>query len=587
MKTKTTTTQTTNTTTNPYNSYMEFITAKESDLYTYGYYVANKCLFNKESKTAQSFLYELINHRFEDVQVNHLTEKVEQIAQHEAQHEAHAKARDEAYRKSNCITRTAEDRADYYKQYLHFKHLAKVELDRIITLSQQLDVISTDYSDLIQTALVQHIINQSEPPTISEKTLQSYSVEAVEELTAEQLEEAQHRQNFKACCSAVNTYMNNELHHTSHNRTSTKVIKKLPDDIIELIKQGQTIITYISTNERTKAITRHTFAFDEVTNKYKCILPTTNYYTFDFKDTKKYKGWHLTYHYKTVRNISKLESYTNEDGDQTDITHLMAGFKADHNNKVIEAVEQSLTDEETALKLINHKDLTPRQRIYIKHLASEVADIIGEKTKQAYFNMCDKSEVTPNNKKAIQLVYNSKKAYAFNKLIEEVNKEREEKGEKKKPYTMNAEARKKFITNLRSKIKSIKSEERKSEDIRPTAPKQADLIKWTDTANSKQRQAVIKWTNHNYTYEPITAEEKHIEHLKALHHNQKYQAHIQVLEYRRMLRDTQEFINIDNQGCSNTKYYQYQTSCRSAKHSAFTFFEQMTETEKIKAIKEN
>ena len=41
-------------------TYLDFIRDKEKDLYTYGRYVANKCLFNKESKTAQKFIFEIL-----------------------------------------------------------------------------------------------------------------------------------------------------------------------------------------------------------------------------------------------------------------------------------------------------------------------------------------------------------------------------------------------------------------------------------------------------------------------------------------------------------------------------------------------
>ena len=65
--------------TNTFTTYLDFIRNKEKDLYQYGRYVANKCLFNKESKTAQRFIFEILLHRQDDISAFDVAEKVEKI----------------------------------------------------------------------------------------------------------------------------------------------------------------------------------------------------------------------------------------------------------------------------------------------------------------------------------------------------------------------------------------------------------------------------------------------------------------------------------------------------------------------------
>ena len=165
-----TTTKTTNSTTKnikkegenkTFNSYLDFIIFKESDLYSYGRYVVNKCLFNKESKTAQKFIYELIIHRFNDEKTNKFTEIADRIAEHETLYNKYASLRDEAYKNYHKLTISQSERDELITIYKNNKQLATAEQTRIDDLSKQLETISTDYSDLVQVALLQNVTNNN------------------------------------------------------------------------------------------------------------------------------------------------------------------------------------------------------------------------------------------------------------------------------------------------------------------------------------------------------------------------------------------------------------------------------------------
>lgn len=490
-------------------TYLDFIKDKEKDLYTYGRYVANKCLFNKESKTAQRFIFEILLHRNEDITAFDLAEKVERLNRLEYELEYAQNMRDFTYQQKNKLTISQTERQGYTEEYYRSKAKAESLQGQIDDISKSLEVISTNYSDLVQQALLQHTINNKYGIALTDNLLTAYDANSYSDLTAEQVYECFYRMRFKLCCRAVNNYMTAQLSHTSHNSHKSQIKEQLPSEIIEQIESAEKSlvkkvgnITYYTYKNMLISYNNRTYYYDTTTCKFRTATEKTSYYTFEHKNTKTRKGWYNVYHYETIRNISALESFTNEDNTQQDITSLMSMF--DRNSQIISKYEK--TDYQTArIKLLNYDKFTDRQRVFLKALTSTTAEKIRATTRKTFYNTCNSLSTATDkkqaSKKALQLEYESALAYAFNKLIEYVKT-----ADNKPDYTMTDSNRRKFLQRIRATIKQYQQAD-KQPTIAPidnnkpidrlgwiatdTAPTNTESIQWID-----RQQAIISQVTH-------------------------------------------------------------------------------------------
>lgn len=480
-----------------FTTYLDFIRGKEKDLYQYGRYVANKCLFNKESKTAQRFITEILLHRNEDISAFDVAEKVEKISRLAYELEYAQKMRDFVYQQKNKLTISQAERQGYEEEYQRSKAKAENLQGQIDDISKSLATISTNYSDLVQQALLQHTINNKYGVALTDNLLSAYDANSYNELTVNQIYECFYRMRFKMCCRAVNNYMTAQLSHTSHNSHKSQIKEQLPPEIIEQIENAEKSfiqkvgnITYYKYTNMLISYNGKTYYYDTTTCKFRTATEKTSYYTFEHKNNKTRKGWYNVYHYGTIRNISALESFTNEENEQQDITFLMSAF--DRNSQIISKYEK--TDYNTArIKLLNYDKFTDRQRVFLQALTSATAEKIRATTRKTFYNTCNNLSTATDkkqaSKKALQLEYESALAYAFNKLIEYV-----QTAENKSEYTMSDSSRRKFLQRIREVIRQYQQADKQPTASKPTANnKPIDRLGWIATDTAPTNTESIQW----------------------------------------------------------------------------------------------
>ena len=267
-------------------TYLDFIRDKEKDLYTYGRYVANKCLFNKESKTAQRFITEILLHRNEDITAFDVANKVEQISRLEYELEYAQKMRDFTYQQKNKLTISQAERQGYEEEYHRSKAKAENLQGQIDDISKSLATISTNYSDLVQTALTQHTINNKYGIALTDNLLTAYDANSYADLTPTQIYECFYRMRFKLCCRAVNNYMTAQLSHTSHNSHKSQIKEQLPSEVVEQIENAEKSftkqvgnITYYTYTNMLISYNGKTYYYDTAICKFRTATEKTSYYT--------------------------------------------------------------------------------------------------------------------------------------------------------------------------------------------------------------------------------------------------------------------------------------------------------------------
>lgn len=264
-------------------------------------------------------------------------------------------------------------------------------------LFNALDYTFSDRMDILQTAILQDLENQHTPQPIPQKILSAYGVESAEELTEEELAQAQSTANNDRIFSAIGKHIESMRALNTHTATRTDILEPLPQEI--LAQFGNDTISFDGYLFQWQPKTT-----DPTQGEYRHNLKQGQYLSFDYKEYKQNRksGWYLVKHRLTIRNVSRLEEYTNEDGEQIDITALLPNF-----------TEWELVDDITALKnIIDTAELPPRYRQFCTALISPQAEEIADTMRIKYFNECDRIGTEPTNKGAIKTEYNSRIEYA-------------------------------------------------------------------------------------------------------------------------------------------------------------------------------
>lgn len=296
-------------------------------------------------------------------------------------------------------TRTAfAQQMKIYNEQINILKTQKQHIkNQIDTLYKQIEKsVFSDRMDILQTACLQELENQAQPPEISSHILATYGATTTEELTAEELTQAQDEQNNKSIFSAIGKHIENMRSLNTHTATRTDILEMLPCDIVEQL--GNDIISFNG----------YTFqwqpkATDPTQGEYRHNLKNGHYLTIEYKEQKSRPiGWYMVKHRLTIRNVSSMEQYQNEDGEQIDITALLPNF-----------TEWELVDDITALEnIINTAELPPRYRQFCTALISPQAEEIADIMRVKYYNECDRIGTEPTNKGAVKTEYNARIQFA-------------------------------------------------------------------------------------------------------------------------------------------------------------------------------
>lgn len=387
----------------------------------------------RHEKSPTEFLTALQNAQANDRQARNNTQIAEQLTALEELHKSHRQGYEFFNSRAHRLTLTDYERALAYTLAQDLKTKADNEQSQINDLHIALELTYSERADLVQTAIMQELENQATPQPIPPHILASYGATDPSELNEQDHTQAQATANSKAIFRAIGQEMTNKQSLNTHTATRTDILNQLPPEVVAQF--GQNIIMY----------NNDTFYFKPSENDprqgtYRHDLKQGQYFTFEYKEykepkpnqepRKKYRpsGWYLVKHRLTVRNVSRIEEYTTEDGEQIDITALMPNFS-----------EFALDDDLTALeKLISKAELTPRQRTFCTAFLSETAQELADRNRIKYYDKCDLLGTEPTHKGGIIAEYNARISYGLS-LAEVTNTK---------------EARKKFMQRLKKALKT-------------------------------------------------------------------------------------------------------------------------------------
>ena len=304
------------------------------------------------------------------------TERAEILAEDSPYTEAR-RLRDHAARQADRLTITPAERVEWAKKAAEAARLVEAYTRRLARITEEarnlaaaLDETYTDRADLVQTAAAA-ILEALTHTEIDRATLAAYGADTAADLDpaerAAALAETRRKRVFKAISAeiAAHSALN------THNAHRTDILEPIPADIVAQIKAGAATITYGGRAYAWTLTDYHHAARGE----YRADLGGGQYLAFEWRDTKKPRrlGWYVVKHRLTVRDISRLEAYTDDDGEQIDITPQTADFSA----------WQTATAADRLQDLFDRADLTKRDRDFFRAWQSPAAQIAAARARRA------------------------------------------------------------------------------------------------------------------------------------------------------------------------------------------------------------
>lgn len=308
-------------------------------MYDYATLCVSKALKNLYTMSNQPLFYELEQCRHNDEIASNGTKYAEQLTKHTKKHAEHTQAVQQYDTIIKALKTTAEERATAHNWKKYHQEQARKEQDSIISLTALLSYTHSDREQLVQDAVEQILHNRKEPAEITQKILSSYGVETAEELTAEELTDAQTRANYKAVMRAVKRAVRTLANPDAMNSTRTKV------QPITAEQASQWINTY-GENDTDNGITAKQ-------------ITKSGYITVEHRNTAKYNGWYKVHHYKTTAPYQYIDRYTEDENGETDIAYLKTYNPFISNDTDIDRIEQ----------LYKTANLTDRERHFLEMFA--------------------------------------------------------------------------------------------------------------------------------------------------------------------------------------------------------------------------
>lgn len=307
--------------------------------YDYATLAVSKALRNLYTMSNQQLFLDLENQCKNDETASKGGEYAKQLTKHTKKHAEHIKAIEQYNTIIQALKTTAEERATAQFWKKHHQAQARQEQTSIDDLTALLQYTHSDREQLVQEAVAQVWKNTKTPAEITAKILESYGVETAEELTAEELHEAQTRANYKKVLATVKKAVRGLSHPDALNSTRTK---------IKAISQADALkwISTFGTNDTENGIQAREYT-------------KSGYITVEHRNTAKYKGWYKVHHYKTAAPYQYIEHYTEDESGEIDIAYLKTYNPFISTSADIDRIE----------KLCKRADLTDRERHFLEMFA--------------------------------------------------------------------------------------------------------------------------------------------------------------------------------------------------------------------------
>lgn len=297
----------------------------------------------RHSKSGLQFLADLQNAQKTDQTARNNRTTAEELTHLEKMHKSHREGFELFNRRANRLTLSDFERALAFTLAEDFKHKAEREQQQINALSDVLDLTLSDRADLVQVALVKMLELEQTPAEITATILATFGATTEEELTEEDLTQAQATANFRAVINSVGRAINDLATPEVLNRTTTKAVK-----IEDLDEVTDFILKYGGIGDDYKA--PHTT---------KRARASDCYITIEERHTATQDGYYKIYHYKTVAPYQYIEDFNTADDTENDIAYIKTYNPFVSNSADLDRIEE----------LYNRANLTDRQRLFLQEFA--------------------------------------------------------------------------------------------------------------------------------------------------------------------------------------------------------------------------
>lgn len=450
----------------------------------------------------------------------------------------------------------------------------KAERNRAKNIQKQIDTLEATLSntfslraDLVQVALEQYCSNLLTPAAITPALLASHGYDPdtdPADLEPNERKELQAHANFRKCISAVAYEVRTNTTPDANTKTTTKPERITPEQAKEWIATYATPDTWESVKvPRMKKRTGMSDCFDTLEHR-----PATD---------EAPAGWYIVRHWRTVSPVTTYDIFT-DTGEEIEHGHTQNPYISDQ------------AGEEQLAELANRAHLTDRERMFMTVFCNPTARKHGAEARTKY--LADWYEAHKGKETATKR-----------------EQERREQGAGKAEYSARIEyaCNAVGVTNIRTQQRFLKSlfsaldgaraipEPRTPEElaqadrrawermqgnrgahIAQATAERADLVAWTAQTQAQDTAPAIRWTP-TPTTAPVTEADREAERKAEKRRRARCNFHSPQADFYRELRDAPQYRGEPIPAIIRPD----DTNRHSAKHSAFAFWQDMSESEKF------
>ena len=322
------------------------ITAQIHTVPTYEEYIyttAEKAVYialrARHEKSGLQFLADLQNDQTNDRIARNAPEIAGRIADLQADHDSHTAGAAYFDAQAHRITLHHVERAVAQSLANDLKTKAHREQTQLNDLYNALNITFSDCADLVQTACLQILENEQNPAPITPGILASYGADTPEDLTPEDLAQAQNAANFRTVINAVGRAIGDIARPEALNRTTTIKTPATPGEV------QNWVALYGDTGKAVK-----------IPQTVKRSRASDCYDTMEYLTTKTAPGWYRIRHYVTVAPYQYIETYTEDEDGETDPAYLKSYNPFIDSVGALEQIEELYTTAK----------LTDRQKAFLE-----------------------------------------------------------------------------------------------------------------------------------------------------------------------------------------------------------------------------